>query len=946
VALHYACQSLRLRECDMALAGGVNAMLRPEFPIMMSKGHFLSHHGECHAFDETAAGYARGEGAGVLLLKRLEDAVAAGDTIHAVVRASGVNQDGHTDGISLPNSSAQEALVREVYRQAGLAPGEVDYVEAHGTGTQAGDSAELGALNRNFAEGRSRKLFVGSVKTNIGHLEAAAGVAGVLKVIGVLKNRQVPKNLHFKQPNPKIPFAEYTLEVAGDTKTLPSFDEKPTLYVGINSFGYGGTNAHIVFESAPPDGTSSAADGGAPLLIPFSAHNEVALRDLAGKFAFLLGQKIPGTLADLAYTAAFRRSHLPQRLVVSASTLDELREQLIAASTGQPHEKVIVGTKAAPSQVPLVFVFTGMGPQWWGMGQELFKNERLAAAALDEIDGYFQPLAGWSLKEAMLAEEADSRMAHTEVAQPANFAIQVALTRLWEAQGIRPVAVVGHSVGEVTAAYVAGVYTLEEAVRVSYHRSHLQQSMAGQGSMLAVGLPEAEAEALISDFPGVSIAAINSFSAVTLSGDTGPLRQLAADLEARGVFNKFLRVEVAYHSPQMEPLREELFRVLGDLKPRAATLPLYSTAHGRFVPGESWDARYWWQNVRHAVRFASATQHLIEDGYTTFLEVGPHPVLGNSIKECAATLGRKVVCFTSLRRAEPERPRMLATLAELYCAGVDPDWSMLVPTAGRFIPGPQYPWQRQHYWVESERSRMERLGLPGPVYLNRTVVGPTPCWEVEINRNYFPFLFDHGVQDQTVFAGMGYIEAALALNRAIHGTSAVVLENVSFERVLIVDYTKLQYLLTEFDAGGGRFNISSRVEGEEGNVQRHCRGRMFPQFTAEVEIDLEPFRAECTTVVSNEAFHERLHRRELHYGLAFTQPVVDVLVGESSFLVKIDASVDAGDDARLLHPAVFDAALRAVLYCASGERLFVPFSFEQFQYFSRPESSECYACGR
>ncbi len=950
VAIHSACQSLRLHECSMALAGGVNVMSRPEYPIIMSKGHFLSPHGECRAFDDSAAGYARGEGAGVFLLKRHEDAVAAGDPIHAVIRGSGVNQDGHTDGISLPNSAAQGALLREVYDRAGVSPGEVDYVEAHGTGTQAGDPAELRALNANFSLGRQpgSKLLVGSVKTNVGHLEAAAGVAGMLKAIGVLKARQVPKNLHFRTPNPKIPFAEYCLEVACETAKLPSIEEKPTLYVGVNSFGYGGTNAHVLLESAPQAAVPEAAseETKAPRLIPFSAHGEGALRDLAGKFAFQLGQPSGGGLADLAYTAAFRRSHLPVRGVAIATTTEELREQFMAASTGQPHPGIVLTAKGAPTAAAPVFVYTGMGPQWWGMGQELLRGEPIVAAAADEIDVIFRALAGWSIKEAMLAGEGDSRMARTEVAQPANFVLQVALTRWWAAHGVRPAAVVGHSVGEVAAAYAAGVYSLEEAVRVSYHRSRLQQAVAGQGAMLAVGLAEAEALREIGAFPAVSIAAINSFSAVTLSGDKAQLEQIAAALEARGIFQKFLRVEVAYHSPQMEPLREELLAVLGDLAPRPAQIPLYSTAHGGIVPGEAWDAEYWWRNVRHAVRFAGAMQQLLDDGFLAFLEVGPHPVLGNSIKECAAHLERKIAGFSSLRRQEPERARLLLTLSELYCAGGNVDWRFLAPAKGRFVPGPAYPWQRQTYWVESERSRMERLGLPGPVYLNRTVLGPNPCWEVEINRNYFPFLFDHGVQDQTVFAGMGYIEAAIALNQKVHEKPAVVLEHVSFERVLVVDYAKLQYLITEFDAEAGRFAIFSRIEGEEGGAQRHCRGRMRPQVEPMAPtLDLAALRKECAVTVAPEGFYEHLGRLGLHYGPMF-RSVVEVSGHEGAFLLRLDIGHVVDADTHPLHPAIFDAALQGVIYGARRDELYVPASFEQFEYFSRPESSECFVFGR
>jgi acyl transferase domain-containing protein/NAD(P)-dependent dehydrogenase (short-subunit alcohol dehydrogenase family) len=950
VAIHYACQSLRLRECDMALAGGVNVMSRPEFPIMMSKGHFLSHHGECRAFDESAAGYARGEGAGVLLIKRYEDAIAQGDDIHAVIRGTGVNQDGHTDGISLPNSEAQESLVREVYRKAGVLPADVDYIEAHGTGTQAGDPAEARALDASFSEGRDskHKLIVGSVKTNIGHTEAVAGVAGTIKAIGVLKFRQVPKNLHFENPNPKIPFDQYCLEVAKETRTLPGAEEKPTLYAGVNSFGYGGTNAHIVLESAPPVSTPPATQAlSLPALIPFSAQSGEALRDLAGKLAFQLGQPTAGSLADVAYTTAFRRSHLRFRAAALAENIDDLRQKLVAGSTGQPHEGLVVASQPVSRGAGLAFVYTGMGPQWWAMGQELIRTEPIVATTLDEIDSHFQKLAGWSLKEAMLADEATSRMERTDLAQPANFALQVALTRLWDFYGIRPAAVVGHSVGEVAAAYVAGVYTLEEAVRVSYHRSRLQQTMAGTGgAMLAVGLAERDAEREIANFPAVSVAAVNSFQAVTLSGDAGQLQQIATGLEQRGIFQKFLRVEVAYHSPQMDPLRDEVLSILADLDPKPARIPLYSTAYGKLVPAEMWNADYWWRNVRQAVHFASAAAEMFDAGFSIFLEIGPHPVLGNSIKECAAHLQRTVTCFTSLRRKEPEKLRILTTLGELYCTGFDPDWARLSPTTGKFLPAPQYPWQRQRHWLESERSKMERLGLDGPVYLNRTVLAPTPCWEVEINRNYFPFLHDHGVQDQTVFAGLAYIEAGLSLSRQVHGKPGVVLENISVERVLIVESTKIQHLITEFNPEEGRFVISSRTEGEEESLQRHCRGRMLPQSEPQApRIDLPALQAMCPTPVDVEAFHEYLERCELFYGPTF-RPISAIWMGEGCYLKKIDASISAPEESHLLHPTIFDAAIRGVIYCAGSERLYVPFSFEQFQYFSRPESAECYAFGK
>lgn len=949
VALHYACQSLLTGDADMVLSGGVNFMTRPEFPIMMSKGHFLSDHGECRTFDETAAGYARGEGAGIVLIKKLSRALADGDQIHAVIRGTASNQDGRTDGISLPNSTAQLELLEGLYGKCGVSAADVDYIEAHGTGTQAGDAAETKALHTHFSQGRpaDRKLLVGSVKSNIGHLEAAAGMAGLFKAIGILKNRQVPKNLHFKTPNPKIPFADYCLKVVTETTKLPPTEEKPTLFVGVNSFGYGGTNAHVVLESAPESEIRVRPASAHKLrLIPFSANSEKALRELAGKVAFQLGQPQFQSLPDLAYTTAYRRSHLDYRYAALTDDVGQLRETLIAASTGQLQPTLIEGAMDREAAAKgLVFVYTGMGPQWWAMGHELIREEPIVAEAIHEIDAHFQKIAGWSLKEAMLADEKSSRMERTEVAQTANFALQVALTRLWASYGIKPVAVVGHSVGEVASAYVSGVYSLEDAVRVSYHRSRLQQKMAGQGAMLAVGLAEKDALKLIDALPGISVAAINSFNAVTLSGDKAELEQVVAKLEPLGIFHRFLRVEVAYHSPQMDPLREELADVLKGITPREPQIPLYSTAYGGRVESAKWDAGYWWLNVRQAVRFADAMKALIDDGYSAFLEVGPHPVLGSSIKECAAHLGQRVRSYISLKRKEPELRTMLTALGELYCAGHRVDWSSLAPQYGEFLPAPSYPWQRQSHWVESERSKLERLGSNGPVYLEYPLLGREACWEVEVNRNYFPFLFDHGVQDQVVFAGMGYIEAAIVLSQHIHQKPGVVLENISFEKVLIVDYAKLQFLLSEYDAENSRFTISSRVEGEEDGGARHCRGRLLPQSEpCSPKFDMAELREECPEAVTKEDYYERLARRGLHYGPAF-QPTAEIFVGENSFLLRIDGSAVSGEENHPLHPTIFDAAVQPVLYCAKGDRLFVPFDFERFTYYGRP-GHVCYAFGR
>lgn len=934
VALHAACSSIESGDCDQALVGGVNAMTRPEYPIMMAKGQFLSDHGNCRAFDASGSGYVRGEGVGVILIKPLQKALEDDDPIHAVIKGTGVNQDGRTSGISLPNSEAQEKLMRQVYAKAGIDPWKVHYVEAHGTGTQAGDPAEARALDAVFRKERNREnpLWVGSVKTNIGHLEAAAGVAGLIKAIQVLKNRVLPPHLHLEKPNPKIPFEDYCLKIPLEQQALPGLEEAPELYAGINSFGYGGTNAHAVIASAPtpPQRQSSRPNSAdqqeqSELLYPLSARSPEALREAGSRLAFFLKRSKELRQPDLLHSLAYRRSHLSHRAMIRAVGLDDLRRKCILLSTGEAAEDVVVGAEAASGELRLGFVCTGMGPQWWGMGLSLFSEEPICRETLDEIEEIFRPMAGWSLKEAILADEKSSRMHRTEVAQPSNLAIQVALARLWEKWGIQPDAIVGHSVGEVSAAYLAGVYSMEEAVLISYHRSRLQQTTAGKGKMLAVGLSEADALERIDSFPGVSVAAINSYASVTLSGDSGELQSIAEALTQEGVFNKFLAVEVAYHSPQMDPLREELLQVLSTIEPKEPKLPLFSTVRGELSQAEDWDSQYWWRNVRQPVRFADAIKHMIESGSRHFLEIGPHPVLKNSIQEVAADAGERITCLPSLRRKEPESPLLKNSLAELYTLGAGLNWKALIPEGGRFVRLPRYAWQRESHWIESEASEMDRLGLSGPVYQNQRVEATRPTWEVEINQNFFPFLPDHGVQDQTVFPGMGYVEAAIFLNATVNGTKCVVLSDIDFEKVLVFDPSQLQHLISSMDPRTGLFELCSRVKGDADSHQRHARGRLSP-LTGENDpprVDLKAARSLCPNEVSLNRFYAKLSRRGLNYGRWF-RPLTSVHIGGSSFFANIEVSPEIHPEDHLLHPGILDAALQTILFIARGDRLFVP----------------------
>ncbi len=654
LAVHLACRSIWNDGCTSALAGGVNLVITPAGFIGFSRLSMLSPNGRCKAFDASADGFVRSEGVGMVVLKPLSAALADGDRVYAVIRNTGSNQDGRTTGITLPSEESQEALIRQTLRQVGASPAHVRYAEAHGTGTFVGDPIEARALGKALSEGRAEDdaCWIGSVKTNIGHLEPAAGIAGLIKAALILNHHQVPPNLHFKNPNPDIPLADLKLRVPTALEPL-SNGNGPTLAC-VNSFGFGGTNAHVLLEDAPPvaarakPANASETDGAPARAVPLSGRTPEAVKALAKSYADFLeaaGENAP-SLADIAFTASLRRTPHEHRLTAVARSQSELIEQLsdMAASTE--------ATTAAAHKPPrLAFVFCGQGAQWWAMGRRLLETEPVFRDMIRRCDRLLSEMAPWSLWDELTADESRSRLNQTAIAQPAIFAVQVALAALFESWGIRPDAVVGHSVGEVAAAHVAGAVSLEDAVRIIFHRARCTQKAPVAGRMLAVGMTVAEAERDLADYAGkIALAAINGPTSLTLSGQTEALEALAVRLEARNVFNRFLQVDYAFHSPQLEPVREELLDSLRGIVCRKATIPWYSTVTAGPVRGNDVDANYWWRNLRNTVHFSEAVDHAIQDGLHHYLEVGPHPVLGSAVAECLQQRGKHGKILPSLRR--------------------------------------------------------------------------------------------------------------------------------------------------------------------------------------------------------------------------------------------------------------------------------------------------------
>ncbi|WP_329101452.1 SDR family NAD(P)-dependent oxidoreductase [Micromonospora sp. NBC_01699] len=675
VAVHLACQSLRTGEATMALAGGVNLTLAPESTVAMSKFGAMAPDGRSKAFDARANGYVRGEGAGLVVLKPLSRALADGDPVYCVIAGSTVNNDGFSNGLTAPNPQAQVAMLRAAYDRAGVAPDRVHYVETHGTGTLLGDPIEANAIGAVLGAGRpaERPLALGSVKTNIGHLEAAAGIAGLIKAALAVRHRTIPGNLHFEAPNPHIDFDGLRLRVPRTTEPWPYPEETPL--AGVSAFGFGGTNCHVVLAGATAQPVQ---------LLPLAAATEAGLRELAGIVRDAVAGPVdsagavrdaatgPLDLAGLGWTLAGRSVEQPYRTAVTARTGDELAAGLdrwLADPAGTTAEV----TTSAPR---VVFVFPGQGGQWVGMGRELWRREPVFREVVLACEGAFAGLVDWSLVEVL---EGGSVLEGIDVVQPVLFAVQVGLAAVWRSWGVEPAAVVGHSMGEVAAACVAGALSLGDAARVICVRSGLMRRVSGVGAMAVVGLGAVEVGEVVAGFGGeVVVAAWNGPVTTVVAGSSGAVDAVVGELSGRGVFARRVQVDVASHSPQVDGLRDDLLAGLVGVSPRVASVPLYSTVRGEVLSGVELGAGYWWENLREPVRFAPMVERLLVDGLTCFLEVSPHPVLGGAIEESCRRSGGGVV-LTSTRRDEDERGALLDTAATLYRLGHPLHWPALYP---------------------------------------------------------------------------------------------------------------------------------------------------------------------------------------------------------------------------------------------------------------------------
>lgn len=906
VALAQGVTAINAGQCEMALIGGANFMLRPEYSIAMSKGRFLAKDGRSKSFDARADGYGRGEGGGIVILKDHAAALRDGDEILALIEGAGINQDGRTSGITVPNPEAQRALMEDVLAASGCTADDIDYIEAHGTGTPVGDPRETSAIAQVY--GRSGRCVVGSLKANIGHLEAAAGVASVVKSLMMLRHNQVPPVAGLEQVNPNIP-----TEVSLPRQVLPLGDLQRTRRIAINSFGYGGTNAHAILASAPASAPfeSVVQDAVGEYWLPLSARDAQALRERAGQMAHFLECAHHIALSDVLFTLGTRRTHLDHRLLVRGRTRAELVTALRKVAQGEDCASAIQGRRPFNSDSRVAFVYTGMGPQWWAMGRELLRDSAVFRETLGQADDLFRCIAGWSILEEMLRDEPQSRIKRTEFAQPANFMIQMGLTRMLAAEGIVPDAVVGHSVGEVASGWASGMLSLEEALLVSRERSRIQALTAGTGGMLALGLSVEEAAELLAAYAElVSFAAINSPAAVTLAGDRQALESIRLDAEARGVFARALDVEVPYHSPLMEPLKPMLRESLAPLDPSAPGLELFSTVTGGRLgggPGERrFDAEYWCDNVRNPVFFADAVGAMIDEGYTMFVEIGPHPVLRRSLEEIGSARGVELRTVSTLWMNKPETPAMAQACAEIYTRGGRLDWSTRTPQ-GRQVDLPAYPWQRQLLWRESHDQVRDRLQVQGAP-LN---AAGEPA---DLNLQRLNYLFDHVVDGTPLMPAAGFLEALCEEGRRLWPASiGLCLRDVQIHQPLILDHARALRLAVDFEPTSQRARLSSRSSNEDTPALLHAEASLFP---ATGQALLPRLPAVAGESVDAFALYAALSRRSLQYGPAF-QAIHELRCDRAAGTAeaRLQRPRTAGDAAAayVLHPALLDGCFQVAL---------------------------------
>ena len=965
VAVHLACRSIWSGESKMALAGGVNMLLLPTIMVGFTKGGFISPDGRCKSFDAEANGYVRSEGAGLILLKPLAEAQRDGDRIYAVIHSTAVNQDGYSNGLAAPNPKAQEEVLREAYRRSGINPSAVDYIEAHGTGTKVGDPIEARALGAVLGENRQPGDYcqLGSVKTNIGHGETAAGVAGLIKVALALKHKQIPPSLHFHTPNPEIDFEKLHLQVSTE---LTSWQTDTPAIAGVNSFGFGGTNAHVVMGEVPLEIKSQEENNqDIPHILSLSAKNQSALRELTQQYLNLLDNSSIN-FDRLCFTANNQRTHFNHRLSCITQSPQQLQQQLNAYLS----DNEIAGLRSniIPGDRPnsqIAFLFTGQGSQYPNMGKQLYQSQPVFKQAVDSCAEILEPYLDRSLLEILYPSEFDPQnptpqINQTQYTQPAIFTIEYALTKLWISWGIQPNFVIGHSIGEYVAATIAGIFSLEDALKLVAKRGKLMQALPSGGEMLAVFVSKDYVEQLIKPYlEEVSIAAVNSPENIVISGTQKTLDLIQGDLIAAEIKYTPLKVSHAFHSPLMKPMLEKFQAIAAEISYSQPQIPIISNVTGQLADKAIASPDYWVNHILQPVKFANGFKYLSQQRIDIYLEIGAKPSLLSLGKAIIANTIKQPLFLPSLSPKQDNWLVMLNSLAQLYHQGIKVNWNLHDRKSTPSLNLPTYPFQRQRYWWEPEdlsastkfnyRSKLhpllgDRLDLANSSEIR---------FQIEINSNNPNYLSDHCLESEVVFPATAYLELALAAGSQIYHTNNLKLEQFTIHRPLLLSdkATKLQVLLTSDDCGYGVQIFSS----EQADFILQAEVALSQQETTTIDqrsqqgpssyggpccdqLNIQELQQQLTPYPQAIAdYYEQLRQQGLSYGDRF-QGIQQIWQGANKALGQIKLSETLVTQGYQLHPALLDSCLQIVGAAWSNDDagLYLPIGIDSFQFHQSP----------
>lgn len=955
VAVHLAIQSLRSGECRLALAGGINLILTPDTTIALSRAGMMAPDGRCKAFDASGDGFVRSEGCAVIALKRLSAAQEDGDTILAVLRGSAVNQDGRSNGLTAPNGLAQQAVIRAALANANVTPDQISYVETHGTGTSLGDPIEVQALGAVLGPERAVPLMLGSVKTNVGHTEATAGIAGLMKTILSIRHKQIPPHLHLKQPNPFIPWESIPVTVPTQLTSWES--PKSPRRAAVSSFGFSGTNAVVVVEQAPsrtagPQNTPT----GRPLhILTLAAKNENALQELATRYSSYLAANSTVSFSDIAHTSHVARAHFNHRLAVIASDSIQAANALSQFASGQAASNVLSGSVKG-TQVPgIAFLFTGQGSQYVGMGRQLYESEPTFRRAIHECNELVQPYLGESLLTILYPSlqdgDASAKLRDIFFAQPAVFAVEYALAELFKSWGITPNAVIGHSIGEYTAACVAGVLTLGDAVRLLCERTRLMQTTA-KGEMATVFAPAERVNEFLAPYANqVSLAAVNTPDSVVISGERTAVQNVLAAIQRAGIHAQRLPISIAAHSPLMDPILDAFAQVASEISFKPPGIEYVSGMTGEIIGSdEITSPLYWRRQLRETVRFAAGAATLYAQGYPLVVEIGPSPTLIGMAQRCIQK--NAIAWIPSLRPGHDDFKQLFTGLSTLYVNGINIDWNGYAGNrAYSRVPIPTYPFQRKRCWITSTPNG-QKAAAPGGHKTEHALLGnrldlasiKEIIYETSISLNSFPFLRDHRVHGLPVLPSPIYIEAALAAATEQFGPGAHSVQDLMINKPLVLaegEVRRVQIVVNALDDQAA-FQISSYSENM---WHSHAEGTLHAGHAGQSAspVNLTEIQARCTKELPVPEFYNTLQNLGLEFGVRF-RGLAQIWRrdGEALGLLQMpDELRDQANTFQPVHPALMDACFHLLgaalpnLENESGEA-FILFGAELVRFYGSP----------